>query len=221
MKPRFTLAPFDLDGTLCDTKADIVAATNRMREGFGLAPLTADEVQRLIGQGTRALVERALDPERRALAEEGERRLLAHYEEHCLDRTRPYPGLVDLVDRLSPLGVRFAVVTNKLHRLSAKILEGTGLAPRLTAIVGGDTFTKKKPDPRGVEHVIASVGCRRDEALMIGDSPIDVATARAAGIAVCGVLWGFDVENLRLSSPDFLVRDAAELERVIVSARRG
>ena len=221
MKARFTLALFDLDGTLCDTKADIVGATNHMRESFGLAPLTADEVERLIGHGTRALVEGALGAELRALHDEGNRRLLAHYAEHCLDRTRPYPGLVELIDRLSPLGVRFAVVTNKLHRFSAKILQGTGLAERLTAIVGGDTFAKHKPDPRGVGHVIASVGCGPEEALMIGDSPIDVATARAAGIAVCGVLWGFDVEKLRVSSPDFLVRDAAELERVIVSARLG
>jgi len=216
-EPRFELVLFDLDGTLCDTRMDLVASTNHVRRSFGLEPLEPREVQRLVGHGARALVERALGPERREIHDEGERRLLAHYDEHCLDETRPYSGLVELIDSLSPRGVRFAVVTNKLFRLSTKVLDGLDLGRRLAAVVGGDTFAERKPHPRGVEHVLEEVGIERARALMVGDSAIDVDTARAARIAVCGVLWGFDSEGLRASSPDFLVADASSLERVIRS----
>jgi len=216
-EPRFELVLFDLDGTLCDTRADITASTNHVRRSFGLEPLEPREVERLVGHGARVLVERALGPERREIHDEGERRLLAHYAAHCLDETRAYPGLVALIDRLSPLGVRFAVVTNKVIRLTTKILAGLDLSSRLAAVVGGDTFAERKPHPRGVEHVLEEVGIERARALMVGDSAIDVDTARAARIAACGVLWGFDSESLRASSPDFLVADAASLERVIRS----
>jgi phosphoglycolate phosphatase len=215
--PRFAAAIFDLDGTLCDTRADITASTNEVRRSFGLDPLAPEDVARLVGHGARVLVERALGPERKQLHDEGERRLLAHYVEHCLDATRPYPGLVELIDSLAPLRVRFAVVTNKLVELTTKVLDGLDLSRRLAAVVGGNTFPERKPHPRGVEHVLATLGVERSRALMIGDSPIDVATARAAGIAACGVIWGFDPEGLERSSPDFLVRDAAGLERLIRS----
>jgi phosphoglycolate phosphatase len=213
--PRFALAIFDLDGTLCDTRLDIAASTNHVRTSFGLEPLSTHEIERLVGHGARTLVERALGPERKSLHDEGERRLLEYYVEHCLDQTRAYDGLVELIDSLSPIGVRFAVVTNKLFHLTMKILEGLDLARRLAVVVGGDTFAERKPHPRGIEHVLDSVGAERGRALMVGDSWIDVEAARAARIAVCGVLWGFDSEGLRAASPDSLVADAASLERVI------
>ena len=213
--PRFRLALFDLDGTLCDTRLDLVRSTNHVRESFGLVPLEPRAIERLVGHGARVLVERALGAERRELHDEGERRLLAHYGEHCLDTTRPYAGLVELIDSLSAAGVRFAVVTNKLLALSRKILDGLDLERRLVAVVGGDSLPERKPHPGGVEHVLALTGIDRGEALMIGDSPIDVATARAAGIAACGVLWGFDGDGIRSASPDFVVSDALELESVI------
>jgi phosphoglycolate phosphatase len=211
----FSLALLDLDGTLLDTRLDLVQSTNAVRESFGLPPLGAETIQHLVGHGARALVERALGPERTEVHEEGLRRLLAHYGEHCLDHTHPYPGMVEALDELGSVGVRFAVLTNKPFALARRILEGLGLWPRLSGVVGGDTFPERKPHPRGAEHLLALCGSERRRTLMVGDSRVDVDTGRAAELAVCGVLWGFDPEAMKAAGPDFVVRDAAELVAVI------
>ena len=217
MTPRFRLVHVDLDGTLLDTRRDLAASTNAVRESFGLAPLEPESVFALVGRGARVLVERALGIERRELHDEGVRRFLEHYGEHCLDATAPYPGLVDAIDRLRGLGVRFSIVTNKPELLSRRILEGLGLAARFVAIVGGDTFARRKPDPSGIEWIRAREDVAPEATLMVGDSSIDVETARAGGIACCGVLWGLDPPGLRRAAPDHLVRDGDELESVIRS----
>jgi phosphoglycolate phosphatase len=221
MTPRFRLVHVDLDGTLLDTRHDLAASTNAVRESFGLAPLEPEAVFELVGRGARVLVERALGVERRELHDEGVRRFLAHYGEHCLDATVPYPGLVDAIDRLRGDGVRFSIVTNKPEILSRRILEGLDLAGRFVAIVGGDTFPERKPDPSGIEWIRARELVDRQATLLVGDSPIDVETARAGGISSCGVLWGLDPQGLRRSVPDHLVRDGDELERVIRSGAVG
>lgn len=211
----FALALLDLDGTLLDTRRDLVTSTNHVREGFGLPPLSTDAIQHLVGHGARTLVERALGTERGELHEEGLRRLLEHYGAHCLDHTRPYPGLAELVIELSSAGVRFAVLTNKTEALSRRILEGLGLSRWMVGIVGGDTFPERKPHPHGAEHLRARCGVERIATLMVGDSAVDVETARAAGIAVCGVSWGFDPEALIVAGPDFIAADADSLARII------
>ena len=215
MKPRFTLVHLDLDGTLLDTRADLAASTNHVRASFGLAPLRPESVYRLVGHGGRVLVERALGPQPEKTIDEGFTRFIEHYGAHCLDHTVAYPGLVGMIDRLRQDGIVFSAVTNKPEFLSRRILDGLGLTEKLVAIVGGDTFPERKPDPRGGEHVRALVGASRDDSLMVGDSPIDVETARRGGIACAGVLWGLDPEALRPAAPEFLVEDAAALERVI------
>ena len=218
--PRFDVVLLDLDGTLLDTRRDLVASTNHVRATFGLPPLDAHAVERLVGHGARVLVERALGAERARVHEEGVRRFLEHYEEHCLDHTRPYPGMAELVDSLSARGVRFAVITNKPERLSRKILAGLGLVDGMVAVIGGDTFPERKPHPRGVEHVLERCAADRSRALMVGDSAVDVETARAAGIAMCGVMWGFDPESLRATKLELVAADAAELGRIILEGSR-
>jgi phosphoglycolate phosphatase len=212
---RYRLVHLDLDGTLLDTRADLVASTNHARTSFGLDPLPAGTVEHLVGNGARVLVERALGTERRDLHDEAMRRFLEHYGEHCLDHTRAYAGMVELVDGLRPVGVLFSVLTNKPEALARRILTGLGLLDRFIGLVGADTFPERKPDPRGAEHLRALAGADRFECLMVGDSEVDVATARAAGIAVCGVRWGFDASRVVEAGPDVLVDDAAALERVI------
>lgn len=213
--PRFRLALLDLDGTLLDTRADLVASTNHVRTSFGLGAIQAREVEHLVGHGARVLVERALGPDRRELHDEGLRRFLDHYGAHCLDHTRPYPGMAELLDALAPRGVTFAVLTNKPEALSRWILGGLDLSRRLIAVVGGDTFAERKPHPRGVDHLRLLGGVARAASLMVGDSLVDVETARAAGIAVCGVRWGFDPEGMQAAGPDFLATDVADLAWVI------
>lgn len=218
MSPRFRLVHLDLDGTLVDSRADLARSTNAVRTSFGLEALEPESVYALVGRGARALVERALGEDRRELHEEGMRRFLVHYDEHCLDATRPYPGLTAVIDRLSRTGARFSIVTNKPEALARKILEGLRLADRFVAIVGGDTFAEPKPSPRGVDAVRERERVACGETLMVGDSSIDVETARAGGIACCGVLWGLDPEGLRGAGPDFLAADATDLESVILAA---
>jgi phosphoglycolate phosphatase len=212
---RYSLLLLDLDGTLLDTRLDLVRATNHVRTIFGLAPLGVDEIERLVGHGARMLVERALGVDRAAVHDEGVRQFLEYYGEHCLDETEPYPGMVDVLDALPPLGVRVAIVTNKPEALTRKILAGLGLLQRMVAVVGGDTFPERKPDPRGVESVLSLCRADRSRALLVGDSPVDAATAQAAGTAFCGVLWGFDPERLRAAAPGLLVQSAGELLTVI------
>ena len=218
--PRFDVVLLDLDGTLLDTRRDLVASTNHVRATFGLPPLDAHAVERLVGHGARVLVERALGAARADSHAEGVRRFLEHYEEHCLDHTRPYPGMVGLIDSLSAQGVRFAVITNKPERLSRKILGGLGLVDGMVAVIGGDTFPERKPHPRGVEHVLERCAADGSRALMVGDSAVDVETAQAAGIVMCGVLWGFDPESLRATKLELLAADAAELGRIIQQGSR-
>jgi phosphoglycolate phosphatase len=212
---RFSLLLFDLDGTLLDTRLDLVSSTNHVRANFGLGPLGVPEVERLVGRGARVLVERALGPERADAHDEGMRLFLEHYTEHCLDQTRPYPGMVDLLDSLRALGARTAVVTNKPEALSRRILGGLDLLRDLVAVIGGDTFPERKPHPRGVESVLARCEADRSRTLLVGDSPVDLATARAADIAFCGVLWGFDPAGLCAEAPELVARDAEELGTII------
>lgn len=212
---RYSFVLLDLDGTLVDTGADLVASTNHVRESFGLEPLGAGTVEHLVGDGARALVARALGPDRQPLHDEGLRRFLAHYADHCLDHSAPYPGIVEAIDELRALDVRLAVLTNKSEALARKVLEGLGLLRRFVGLVGGDTFPGRKPDPCGLEHLRAAGGVAPGRCLMVGDSEIDVRTARAGSVAVCGVLWGFAPERVIAAAPDHLVADAASLVRVI------
>src|SRR5262249_50703553 len=149
---------------------DLVEATNHVRGHFGLQPLEPAGVYRLVGHGARALVERALGEEWKSQHDEGERVLLRHYGEHCLDHTRPFPGLSELIDRLAGEGCRFAVVTNKTEALSRRLLDGLDLTRRLVAVIGGDTLPTRKPDPAGVEQIRRRCGVAASACLLVGDS---------------------------------------------------
>jgi phosphoglycolate phosphatase len=179
------LAVFDLDGTLVDSLDDLHASVSHALRAVGLPPRSRGEVRGFVGEGARVLVAKAVAP-RADLVEPALAAWRAHYEEHCLDRTRAFPGVEAL---LAGAGRPLAVLTNKPGALSRKILGGLGLLPRFAAVVGGDE-APRKPDPAGLLAILAKVGATPAETVLVGDSRHDVATGLAAGVPVVAVTWG-------------------------------
>lgn len=191
---------FDLDGTLLDTVHDLAASINAVLAERGLAALSTAAVRDLVGHGMASLVRRALAcasgraPEALAEAELGAalERYQAHYAEHLGRETRPFPGLVQGLERLAAMGFPLAVVTNKASRFVAPHLERAGIARYFSAIVGGDDLPARKPDPVQLLHVAARLGVPPARLLMVGDSANDAQAARAAGCPVLLLPHGYN-----------------------------
>jgi phosphoglycolate phosphatase len=215
--PRFAHLIFDLDGTLVDTKADLAAATNFMLTALALPTLTIAQVERLVGEGARVLVARALGPQRADLVPRGFSLFMEYYTAHLLDHTYPYPGMRELLAAAHAQGLVLSVLTNKPEVPSRAILTGLGLADFFGALVGGDTLPVCKPDPRGVYDLQRRIGVDLAATLLIGDSRIDMETGRAAGVTICGVTWGFDVEGVRTCTPQFVVDSVPQLATIVLS----
>jgi phosphoglycolate phosphatase len=185
---------------------------------MGLAPLAHELVYSYVGNGAPVLIRRALGPE--ASEENCQRALqffLHYYREHMLDHTVLYPGIREALDRLHAQGVTLAVLTNKPVRFSIGILSGLGVDLHFLRIYGGNSFEQKKPDPVGVAALIGESGISRERVLIVGDSAVDVRTARNAGVKSCGVTWGFQPETFAAESPDFLVQTAEEMTGLVLS----
>ena len=205
---------FDLDGTLVDSRLDLAVAVNATRERLGLPPLAVDAVTAMVGEGARMLLRRALPESIDGDAFDAAMALfLELYFDCCLDATRAYPGIEELLAALAPR-YPLAVLTNKPERHSRRILGGLGLTSPFVAIIGGDTLPARKPDPVGLHHLARLWSTTADRLLLVGDSGIDAATAQTAGAALALVSWGFggaetltDVEAWRIDSPaDLLAR---------------
>jgi phosphoglycolate phosphatase len=182
---------FDLDGTLIDSRRDITTAINRMREGYGLPPLSLDQVVRMVGEGARVLIKRAVGAELPAeRLDEALAVYLDRYREVCLDTTRPYPGVEEMLADLSG-AFPLALLSNKGEALSRQVLEGLGLAPYFRQILGGDSLPSRKPDPAGLVLLAERLGVPVDRLLLVGDTRVDAETARAAGCPFVLVEWGF------------------------------
>jgi phosphoglycolate phosphatase len=194
---------FDLDGTLVDSKLDLAQAVNATRAHMGLAPLDNERVYSYVGNGAPVLIRRAIGPQATELElEEALEFFLEYYREHYLDHTTLYPGVREALDRLAAAGRRMAVLTNKPVRISQAILDGLGVGGHFFRVYGGNSFDRKKPDPVGVLALSEESGIPLTRTLMIGDSSVDIQTARNAGIASCGVTWGFQPETLADPEPD-------------------
>lgn len=190
---------FDLDGTLLDTAADIALALNRAISKQGCRELTEDEVRRMIGRGSPILIERALASQGRTVDGAAQAALLErffHYygelEVSNEDRAQPYTGVLESLQTVHESALRTAVVTNKHHRFAAALLERLGLARWVDVVVGGDTCARRKPDPQPLLFACELLRVPASESLMVGDSVNDVRAARAAGIPIVCVSYGYN-----------------------------
>jgi phosphoglycolate phosphatase len=206
---RPPIVVFDLDGTLIDTAPDLIHTLNTILATENIPALSFDTARPMIGAGVRPLLERAL-AERGKFPGEAEmdalfERYLRHYQDHIADRSRPYPGLEPALDRIGARGFSLAVCTNKYEALSLRLLDALGLTSRFAAVCGQDTFPMKKPDPDMLRLTIQRAGGDIARAVMVGDSETDVIVARAAGIPVIGVDFGYTRIPMADLSPDRLI----------------
>jgi len=212
---------FDLDGTLIDTAPDLVDTLNVIFGREGLAPLPYATARNFIAGGARVMIARGIEAERRVLPPDKLEQLfedfIAHYSEHLADRSRPFPGLTDALDVLALRGCQFAVCTNKLERLSVLLLDKLNLRDRFVAICGQDTFGIQKPDPEILRRTVAAAGGTLQNAVMIGDSITDIRTARAAGVPIVAVDFGYTEHPIAEFDPDRVISHFAELPASIAA----
>ena len=213
---------FDLDGTLIDSRLDLAHSVNATRAHLGLPPLENERVYSYVGNGAPVLIRRVLGE--RASETEVQEALeffLGHYREHALECTTLYPGVREAIDRLHRAGKRLAVLTNKPVKISRAIVEGLGAGAYFFQVYGGNSFEFKKPNPIGVEALRSEAGVDRERTMMVGDSSVDIQTARNAGVRSCGVTYGFQPESLADPAPDLLVDRMDQLADWILGSHVG
>ena len=203
---------FDLDGTLIDSQRDLANSVNAARDHLGLEPIADSLIYSYVGNGAPVLIRRALGPEAPQTEVDKALEFFLHfYHEHKLDHTRLYPGVREALDRLLDDGHCLAVLTNKPWRISEAIVEGLGLERHFQRVYGGNSFAEKKPHPIGIDTLVAELNQAREATIMVGDSSVDIRTARNAKVMACGVTYGFQPETLKTDPPDLLIDNMTEL----------
>ena len=185
------LVVFDLDGTLVDSRQDLAESTNEMLLSYGAEPLPVDQIAAMVGDGAKKLVLRALKSAgRRPETEEALQRFRDIYDRRLLNHTRPYDGIPDVVRRAGEIAA-LGVLTNKPAAPTERLLESFGLSSFFQWVIAGDSGVPRKPDPTGLKQMMQSAGASAGETLLVGDSMIDVMTARSAGVQICVARYGF------------------------------
>ena len=207
---------FDLDGTLIDSKLDLIRSVNAMLHKMGREQLHEDTISDYIGHGAPQLVARTLGnnatgPER----EQALKFFLAYYEDHKMDSTCAYPGVPEALEHLAAFPM--AILTNKPVRVSVRILEELGLAKYFRAVYGGNSFETKKPDPLGAQTILRDFGAAPAEAILIGDSEVDVQTARNAGTFAAAVNYGFGTHDRAAHPADIYLDRLTDLVPLLVN----
>ena len=208
---RYDTVVFDLDGTLLDTLADLTDSVNAVMRQFRIPEHTMDDVRRFVGNGIRKLIERAIpqgseNPDYEAIY----RSFTEYYGEHCMEKTRPYPGIIELLDWLQKEGCKVAIVSNKAD-FAVKRLNQIYFENRILVAIGEREGVRKKPAPDTVFQALQELGADKEHAVYIGDSDVDIDTARNCGIDEIAVDWGF-------RSRKFLLDHGAAPERIASSA---
>ena len=215
MNPGPRAIVFDLDGTLIDSAAGLNAALNEVFEEEGWPHLSLDAATAMTGDGTAKFVERAVVGAGRDPAAEDLQgllgRLLDRYGRNPTRATRLYPGVAETLPRLRRAGYAMGVCTNKHHGLSVAILRAFGLEAYMDAVIGGDSVERRKPHPEPLLATLVGLGVPPSSAVMVGDSPNDVAVARAAGVAAIAVSYGYDPSRAAELGPDLTIDRFADL----------
>ncbi|MBE7183697.1 MAG: phosphoglycolate phosphatase [Methylobacterium mesophilicum] len=209
------LLVFDLDGTLVDTAPDLVASLNHSLASAGVEPAERDSIGFHVGMGGRAMIERAYNLRSRTLGADELERLaaifLAHYTDNIPGSSKPYPGVVESIERHRAAGFGFAICTNKPEALALRLVETLGLARHFSAVCGADTFPFRKPDARHLLETIARAGGSPDASVMIGDSKTDIHTAQNAGVPVVAVDFGYTDRHVSEYEPSVVISAYDEL----------
>jgi phosphoglycolate phosphatase len=209
------IAVFDLDGTLADTAPDLMATLNRIMAEEGLAAVPLSDAREMIGAGARAMISKGYERAGLELAPDKLDRLftrfLAIYADHLCDHSVLFPHVVEALDVLEARGFILAVCTNKIESHSRQLLTALGIAGRFKAICGRDTFAFFKPDPRHLPLTIEAAGGDPACAVMVGDSRTDIATAKAAGMPVVAVTFGYTDVPVEALDPDVVIDSFAKL----------
>jgi|SRR5579885_57728 phosphoglycolate phosphatase len=213
------LVIFDLDGTLIDSRLDLVHSVNAALRHLGRPELPDEVIATYVGDGAPMLIRRALgDPDDEDLVRQALEFFLSYYREHKLDHTRVYAGVPEALATIRQAGNahprKLAVLSNKPVNPSRAIVEALGLGPFFTQVYGGNSFSTKKPDPLGAQTLLKEAGCSPHQAVIVGDSSNDVLTGRNAGLWTCGVTYGFAPQTLELTRPDVVVDTPRELAEV-------
>jgi phosphoglycolate phosphatase len=210
---------FDLDGTLVDTAPDILGALNFVLVREGRRPVTRADLRHLVGHGARTMFAEALAitggplPEARVVALIDD--YIAHYRAHIADESRPFPGVEETLAHFVQTGARLGVLTNKPQELAVPLLETLGLAKYFAAIHGAGRFSYSKPDARVFHHVVDEMGGEGAGALMIGDSTTDAKTARAAGVPLILLTYGYTPDPVETLGADAIADDFAGLPELV------
>jgi len=215
---QLRLIVFDLDGTLVDSRRDLAESANAVLAECGCPPHAEEAIGRMVGDGAATLVARAFAASNCPQPADALERFLTVYTSRLLRFTRPYPGVLDVLAQLESR-VAMAVLTNKPRAATDAILEGLGLARFFGAcVVGGDGPLPRKPDAAGLVHLMSEAGVAPSETLLVGDSPVDMRTARAAGVPVCLARYGFGYLGFgveKLGPIDWAIDQPADLLRVL------
>jgi phosphoglycolate phosphatase len=210
---------FDLDGTLIDSQRDLIRSVSATLCEMGREELHEDTISGYIGHGAPQLVGRALGSG--ATEDECQRALkffLAYYEDHKLDSTCAYPGVPEALEHLAAFPM--AILTNKPVRVSMRILKELGLAKYFRAVYGGNSFETKKPDPFGARTILREFGAAPAEAILIGDSEVDVQTARNAGTLAASVNYGFGTHDRAAYPADIYLNWLTDLVPLLMNGRQ-
>ena len=205
----------DLDGTLVDTAPDLLDSLNHTLGAGGVAHTDTAGFRQFVGHGGRVMIERAYQAQEKALAIDEHDRLFAlfldHYGANIPGRSKPYPGVPEALDRFAAAGYLLAVCTNKTEAFSQKLIDSLGMTHHFAAICGQDTFAFRKPDPRHLTETIRKAGGDVSRAVMVGDSRTDIDTAKAAGIPVVAVDFGYTDRHVREFEPSKVISHFDEL----------